>query len=67
MDRHTETLLTELNAFVDAVLNDAPTSVSGHDGQMTVVVALAARKSYNEKRPVWVGRSGLMPETPVVT
>jgi len=37
---------------VDAVIGDKPTQVTGIDGRIPVVMALAARKSYDEHRPV---------------
>ncbi len=52
MDRYTESFAAELRAFVDAVLEDKPTPVTGIDGRIPVVMALAARKSYDEHRPV---------------
>lgn len=52
MERYTESFLTEMNAFVQAVLNDTPTPVTGWDGRVAVVMGLAARKSYDENRPV---------------
>jgi myo-inositol 2-dehydrogenase / D-chiro-inositol 1-dehydrogenase len=52
MERYTESFATELRAFVDAVLNDKPTPVTGIDGRIPVVMALAARRSYDQKRPV---------------
>jgi myo-inositol 2-dehydrogenase/D-chiro-inositol 1-dehydrogenase len=52
MDRYTESFVNELRAFVDAVIEDKPTPVSGIDGRIPVVMALAARKSYDEHRPV---------------
>jgi myo-inositol 2-dehydrogenase / D-chiro-inositol 1-dehydrogenase len=52
MDRYTESFVEELRAFVNAVLNDAPPPVTGHDGRVPVVMALAARKSFDEHRPV---------------
>lgn len=52
MDRYTESFLTEMNAFVDAVLNGTPTPVGGQDGRAAVVMGLAARKSHDEHRPV---------------
>ena len=52
MDRYTESFVTELSAFVDAVASGAPVPVSGQDGRAPVVMALAARKSYDERRPV---------------
>ena len=42
----------ELRAFIDAVIQDKPTPVTGLDGRAPVVMALAARKSYLEGRPV---------------
>jgi myo-inositol 2-dehydrogenase/D-chiro-inositol 1-dehydrogenase len=52
MDRYTESFASELRAFVRAVLDDAPVPVSGPDGRVPVVMALAARKSHDERRPV---------------
>ena len=52
MDRYAESFASELRGFVDAVLNDKPTPVTGADGRAPVVMALAARKSYEEGRPV---------------
>jgi Predicted dehydrogenases and related proteins len=52
MDRYTESFVSEMQAFVDAVLNDAPTPVTGFDGRAPVVIGLAARRSYEENRPV---------------
>lgn len=52
MDRYTESFVTEMAAFVDAVLHDRPVPVSGLDGRAPVVIGLAARKSYDENRPV---------------
>jgi myo-inositol 2-dehydrogenase/D-chiro-inositol 1-dehydrogenase len=52
MDRYLESFGNELRAFVEAVIEDKPTPVSGQDGRAPVVMALAARKSYEEGRPV---------------
>lgn len=52
MDRYTESFVSELRSFVQAVLEDKPTPVTGVDGRIPVVMALAARKSYDERRPV---------------
>ena len=52
MERYTESFANELRAFVEAVVEDKPTPVNGHDGRVPVVIALAARKSYEEGRPV---------------
>jgi myo-inositol 2-dehydrogenase / D-chiro-inositol 1-dehydrogenase len=52
MDRYTESFVNEMKAFVTAVLEHKLTQVSGIDGRMAVVMGLAARKSYDEHRPV---------------
>lgn len=57
MERYTESFATELRAFVEAVLEDKPTPVTGIDGRIPVVMALAARKSYDEHRPVQLSGS----------
>jgi len=52
MDRYTESFAAELRAFVEAVRESRPTPVTGIDGRIPVVMGLAARKSYDEHRPV---------------
>jgi myo-inositol 2-dehydrogenase / D-chiro-inositol 1-dehydrogenase len=52
MERYAESYRAEMAAFVDAVLDDAPVPVGGHDGRMSVVIGMAARRSYDEGRPV---------------
>lgn len=52
MDRYAESFVIEMQAFVKAVLEDKPTPVSGIDGRIAVVMGLAARRSYDERRPV---------------
>jgi myo-inositol 2-dehydrogenase / D-chiro-inositol 1-dehydrogenase len=52
MDRYMESFESELRAFVDAVLHDKPVPVTGSDGRAAVVMGLAARKSYEQRRPV---------------
>ena len=52
MDRYLESFEAELRSFVEAVINDRPTAVNGEDGRVPVVMGLAARKSYEERRPV---------------
>ena len=58
MDRYTESFANEVTAFVDAVLNDKPTPVTGHDGRVPVVMGLAAGISYREGRPVKLSEIG---------
>ena len=52
MDRYLEAYANEMKIFCDAVVNDKPLPVSGHDGLMSVAVALAAKKSQLENRTV---------------
>ncbi|MDX2159698.1 MAG: inositol 2-dehydrogenase [bacterium] len=52
VERYMDSYLIEMRAFVDAVLHDAPVPVSGIDGRIPVVMGLAARRSYEENRPV---------------
>ncbi len=52
MDRYVESYVAEMQAFIDAVLKGTPPSVTGRDGRAPVVMGLAARRSFDEKRPV---------------
>lgn len=52
MDRYTESFAAEAAAFVDAVLDSRPSPVTGLDGRIPVVMALAARRSFDLHRPV---------------
>ena len=52
MDRYTESFAGEMRSFVEAVRQNRPTAVTGIDGRIPVVMGLAARKSYDEHRPV---------------
>jgi myo-inositol 2-dehydrogenase/D-chiro-inositol 1-dehydrogenase len=52
LERYAESFVTEMRLFAQAVLEDKPTPVSGPDGRHPVVMARAARKSYDEHRPV---------------
>lgn len=52
MDRYAESFARELKAFVNAVVEDKATPVTGHDGRMPVIMGMAAKRSYQEGRPV---------------
>lgn len=52
MERYTESFASELRSFVESVRAGKRTAVTGIDGRIPVVMALAARKSYEERRPV---------------
>jgi myo-inositol 2-dehydrogenase/D-chiro-inositol 1-dehydrogenase len=58
LERYHESFVNELTAFVDAVLHDKPVPVTGADGRAPVVMGLAARKSYEENRPVKLSEIG---------
>lgn len=58
MQRYTQSFVNEIEAFVTAVRNDAPTPVTGADGRAPVVIGLAAWKSYKENRPVKLSEIG---------
>lgn len=58
MERYTESFAAEIAAFVDAVLRDTPTPVSGQDGRAPVAIGLAAGKSQREGRPVKLSEIG---------
>lgn len=52
MERYAESYRNEMRAFVDAVREDLPVPVGGHDGLMAVLIGLAAMRSARENRPV---------------
>jgi len=52
VERYLESYVIEMRAFVEAVRLDKPTPVGGVDARIPVVMGLAARKSYDENRPV---------------
>ena len=58
MERYAESFINELRAFVRAVRDDTATPLSAADARVPVVLALAARKSYLEHRPVRVEPAG---------
>jgi myo-inositol 2-dehydrogenase/D-chiro-inositol 1-dehydrogenase len=54
MERYTESYVAEVAAFIAAIADDQPVPVTGADGRAPVVLGLAARRSYDEGRPVKV-------------
>ncbi len=52
MERYNESYIQEMSEFVEAILEDTPVPVTGIDGRIPVVMGIAARKSYDENRPV---------------
>ncbi|MFN8470874.1 MAG: inositol 2-dehydrogenase [Anaerolineae bacterium] len=62
LERYAESFAKEMAEFVDAVLHDKPTPVTGADGRAPVVMGLAARRSVDENRPVKISEVSLTPE-----
>ncbi|MFC2115627.1 inositol 2-dehydrogenase [Bacteroidota bacterium] len=52
MDRYVQSYANEIDAFIQAVLNDEKVPVPGIDGLTSVAIGLAAKKSVAENRPV---------------
>ena len=52
MDRYLDAYANEMKIFCNAVVNSLPLPVSGDDGLKSVAIALAAKKSVQENRPV---------------
>ncbi len=52
LERYNDAFVAETKDFVNAVLNDAEVPVGGKDGLEPVRIAIAARKSLKEGRPV---------------
>jgi myo-inositol 2-dehydrogenase/D-chiro-inositol 1-dehydrogenase len=52
LERYAESYCAEMMAFVKAVRCDTPPPVTGADGRMAAILALAAGKSHRERRPV---------------
>jgi myo-inositol 2-dehydrogenase/D-chiro-inositol 1-dehydrogenase len=52
MDRYLESYANEMKIFCDAVMGNSKIPVSGDDGLMSVAIAIAAKRSHLEHRPV---------------
>ena len=52
LERYMQSFRDEMVQFVDAILNDKETPTTGVDGLNSILVALAAKKSVKEGRPV---------------
>ncbi len=52
MDRYSASYLNEMKLFIDALVNDTPMPVSGEDGLEATRIAIAAKMSMEEGRPV---------------
>lgn len=54
MDRYAASYLNEMQHFIDALSNNVELPVSGEDGLKATVIAVAAKKSVAEGRPVLI-------------
>jgi len=52
LERYAESFIEEARLFVSAVQKGTPPAVSGEDGRVPVVVAMAAQRSLREGRPI---------------
>lgn len=52
LERYMQSFADEMACFVDSVVSDKPTLVNGNDGLQPVIIALAAKRSLDEGRPV---------------
>ncbi len=52
MERYTDSYFNELNAFIRAILTNKPVPVDAHDALMATAIALGAKLSMRENRPV---------------
>ncbi|MGB7340585.1 MAG: inositol 2-dehydrogenase [Phototrophicaceae bacterium] len=58
LERYMDSYRIELQAFVDAIQNDRVVPVTGQDGRVPVVMAMAAKQSLLENRPVKLSEVG---------
>jgi len=54
LERYKTAFLAEMQSFVDAIREDKPTLVSGKDGLVPVLIAMAAKESLKTGKPVQV-------------
>ena len=52
LERYMESFIAELKEFVQSIVDDTTPPVVGMDGRIPVIIAMAAKKSYLEHRPV---------------
>jgi myo-inositol 2-dehydrogenase/D-chiro-inositol 1-dehydrogenase len=52
VERYTDAYVEEMQAFIRCIIEDKAPPVTGIDGRIPVVMGYAARKSYEERRPV---------------
>ena len=52
LERYMDSYAAELQSFFNCLQNDQEPSPTGNDGLQNVLVAIAAKKSYQERRPI---------------
>ncbi|MGA9347765.1 MAG: inositol 2-dehydrogenase [Anaerolineae bacterium] len=58
VERYTDSYIAEMRAFIECIQQDKTPPVTGIDGRIPVVMGYAARKSYEENRPVKLSEIG---------
>lgn len=58
VERYADSYLAEMRAFLESVRAGSPPPVTGADGRAPVAIALAARRSLDERRPVRLAEIG---------
>jgi len=54
MERYGDSFINEMKEFVQCIIKDTSPSVTGIDGKMPVILAMASKLSYENNRPVKV-------------
>lgn len=52
LERYSESFVSEMRAFARSILDDTTPPVTGRDGRIPMLMAMAAKKSHRERRPV---------------
>lgn len=65
MDRYTGSYRKEMELFVDALVHDKPVPVGGADAIQATMIAMAAKKSMEEKRSVRLSEIDIRTKQPV--
>jgi len=52
LERYSDSFVTEMRAFARSILDDTIPPVTGRDGRISILMAMAAKKSHQEHRPV---------------
>ncbi len=52
LERYTESFIAEMRAFISAIQENKDTPVIAEDGRKPILIAMAAKKSFLENRPV---------------